>query len=339
MEMPSTQSPKSFWERPEGKTGMFFLLVLGVAFVFFGVKLLPFVLLALQNTIMTVVMGVVLFAILFVLMDPKFRLRVGAIYQILMKWFTGWIVELDPIAIIESYLEKLEESLGKMSEQLDLLNGQEVKLRNKIASNQKTIQNSMGKAVFAKEKMKKVDPQTTEFIELKSVAALEGNKAARLENSNKELDKVLFKISNLRKTLEKMHASARFVLADMTSEVAIKKEEREAVLKGYSAFKSAMKVLDGNKDEKALFDESMEFIATDLGNKVGEIERFMQNSGSLLTSMDVENEMFAEKGLKMIEEWESKTNLLLDAPAVQPAKLPMVSDSIRKAKSTSRYLE
>lgn len=342
MELPSTQSPKSFWQRPEGKTGMFFLLVIAAGLVFAGVHLLPFILLALQNTIMTVVLGVALFGLIFVLMDPKFRAMIGGLYQIAMRGLTSTVIELDPIAIAEGYLEKLQGSIDKMSEQLDLLRGQADDLFKKIKKNEDTIQKSMGIASNAKIKMSKMDASTAEYAEMRGVAALKTNEAAKLQESNKKLNEVLGKITGLSKTLEKMHGAARFVLADKKTELAIAKEERKSVATGYSAFKSALKVLNGNGAEAQMYDESMEFMALDLSNKLGEIERFMENSGSFLTSVDLENDMYAEKGLKMLEAWENEANglSLLDAPksTVTPVVLPSVSDSIGKAK-TSRYLE
>lgn len=302
---------KSFWQRPEGKTGILFLIAGIIGAGYLAMIALPFILTMLQTAFMTGVLAVAIAVPTILLMDNNFRLKLKALYQITMRKFTGWVVELDPIAIVEGYLRTLEKSLETMSNQLDLLHGQETKLNTKINNNKSEVEKHLTKAHYAKDKCATLDPNSAQGRDYLSLASLEANKAARLKESNEKLMVVLNKISGLRGVLEKMYSSAKFVLADMTDEVKIKKEEREAILTGSSAFESAMKVLDGNKDEKALFDESMEFMATDMGNKIGRIERFMENSGNILTNMDVEKEMFDNKGLLLIDEWEKNSDMFI----------------------------
>jgi hypothetical protein len=341
-----TSKMKTFWQRPEGKMGLLFLLPILALLVWGGVTLLPFVLLALQNTIYTIVLGFVVLVMAIVLLDPKFWSRMGALYTIAMRWFTSFIVELDPIAIIKGYLETLGESLLKMDDQLNLLKGQESKLGTKIQRNNMEVAKLLDRATKAKNLMDQTDPSSTKFLEYKGVVALDSNQASRLRGSNERLSEVFSKILNLRKILEKMRAKADYVLKDMTLEVAVKEDEFNAVQTGHSAFKKAMKVLQGGGLEKELYDESMEFMATDLGNKIGEIERFMENSGSFLTSMDIDNEMFAEKGLAMIDEWAEKGDTLFITSPKETLRLDQrntipVSDASFAHKTTvkSKYIK
>jgi hypothetical protein len=55
----------------------------------------------------------------------------------------------------------------------------------------------------------------------------------------------------------------------------------------------------------------MEHIADDVANKVGEMERFMEMSANFMNSIDLQNGVFEEEGLKMLEEYEKKSTLLL----------------------------
>lgn len=301
---------------------------------------LPFVLSMLATAAQTAVLAIGLGVTGVVLMDKKFQLNVKAGYQLTMKKMTGFVIELDPICIIENYLETLQESLGKMDDQLNLLSGQESKLNTKILGNRDDITRSLNRAQQAKSKFEGLPADSAQAMAYKSSAMLDANKAGRLQESNRKLEEVLSKITNLRHILEKMNQSAKFVLADMTDEVKIKKEEREGILAGYNAFQSAMKVLDGSPDEKAMFDQSMEYMATDLGNKVGKIERFMQNSGGILTSMDLDKEMFDMKGMAMIDEWSSKGNdMFLTSPKdAAKSTVNLSSDSFINTTAKSKYL-
>jgi len=277
--------------------------------------------------------------------DKKFRMNIKALYQISMKKMTGLVIELNPIAIMEVYLEKLQENIEKGDDQLNLLSGQESKLNSKIIGNREDTAKSLNRAAKAKSHLSGLTEGSVEYGQYMSSAMLDANKAGRLQESNKKLEETLSKIANLRKTLESMQQSAKFVLADMTDEVKIKKEESEAISKGYSAFKSAMKVLDGSPDEKAMFDQSMEFLAEQMGNRVGEIERFMQNSGGILVGMDVDKEIFDQKGLLMIDEWSAKGNdMFLTSPkeTVKSAPINNISSSSfinnTNMNSKSKYL-
>ena len=60
-----------------------------------------------------------------------------------------------------------------------------------------------------------------------------------------------------------------------------------------------------------MFDAAMEAIADDVANKVGEMERFMEISSNIMDSVDLQNGIFAEEGMKMLEDWEQKSTLLL----------------------------
>jgi hypothetical protein len=69
-----------------------------------------------------------------------------------------------------------------------------------------------------------------------------------------------------------------------------------------------MHLINGNKDKRAMFEEAMQFMAEDVGNKVGEMERFMEMSESFMQGVDLQNGVFEEKGMKMLEEWEKNAD-------------------------------
>jgi len=51
---------------------------------------------------------------------------------------------------------------------------------------------------------------------------------------------------------------------------------------------------------------AMEAVADDVSNKVGEMERFMEMSSNFMDSVDLQNGVFEEEGLKMLEKWEKE---------------------------------
>ena len=67
-----------------------------------------------------------------------------------------------------------------------------------------------------------------------------------------------------------------------------------------------MSVISGDPDKRAMFDAAMEAITEDVSKKVGEMERFMEMSANFMDSVDLQNGVFEEEGLKMLEKWEKE---------------------------------
>jgi hypothetical protein len=65
-----------------------------------------------------------------------------------------------------------------------------------------------------------------------------------------------------------------------------------------------MSLIGGDKDKRAMFEEAMQYMADDVGNKIGEMERFMELSESFMQGVDLQNGIFEEKGIQMLEAWE-----------------------------------
>lgn len=55
-----------------------------------------------------------------------------------------------------------------------------------------------------------------------------------------------------------------------------------------------------------MFDQALEAVADDVSQKVGEMERFMELSDNFMKSIDLQNGVFEEEGLKMLEKWETE---------------------------------
>jgi hypothetical protein len=59
----------------------------------------------------------------------------------------------------------------------------------------------------------------------------------------------------------------------------------------------------------------LEAITDDVSQKVGEMERFMEVSENFMQSIDLQNGVFEEEGLRMLEQWEKEGASRLLGPA------------------------
>ena len=116
--------PKGFWQRPEGVTG--FIFAGGIALVagWVALNVLPTINEILSNTLYFGGLLAALAALLYVVIDPRMRNLLGYAYSGIMRWITGIFIQIDPIGILEGYIDDLKKSLGKMNTQIGNLRGQ-----------------------------------------------------------------------------------------------------------------------------------------------------------------------------------------------------------------------
>lgn len=295
-EMPNVKE-KSFWKRPEGITGLLFLaaLVAGGAYLLTSVNWAVIFANTLYLAGVLAVLGVVLYMIL----DPKMRALVGYMYKSIMRGLTSLFVTIDPIGILKNYVEDLQDNLSKMRSQIGKLRGQMRQLTGLMDKNSAEISQQMKLASAAKEKG--MDQQMI----------LASRKAARLKESNEKYHALHQRMEVMYRILNKMHDNSEVLLEDTKDQVKLKEQERKVIRTSHSAMKSAMSVISGDPDKRAMFDMAMEAVAEDVANKVGEMERFMEMSANFMDSVDLQNGVFEEEGMRMLEEWEKNSTLLL----------------------------
>lgn len=300
-----TTASKSWFQRTEGKYGtgftlLFLAAIAGTAIYFWGL-VLPFLLMVLTNTIYLVGACLFLGLMLYAIFDGKWRTLFIYGYKSLMRWMTARFVEIDPIGILQSYVSRLKERLEEMDSGLGKLKGQIQTMKGLIAKNELDRTHSMELMEQAKGKEN-----------LRGAFVLQARQAGRLEKSNMSLRDLLGKLEATYRVLSKMREASEMMVQDIQGEVQVKTAERKALLAGYGAFTAARKILSGAGDERELFDTAMSHLTEDYGNKIGEIEQFMDVSKGFIEGVDLENGVFESNALKQLEDWEKKSSNLLN---------------------------
>jgi len=291
--------PKTFWQRPEGETGLIVLIAAIAGGGLLLAQALPFLIALTSNVITLAALLLVLGALIFMVLDPKMRNLIWYMYKSVMRWVTGLFVQIDPIGILKNYVEDLRENLRKMNRQISMLRGQMHKLQELIINNRKEIQSNLQLA----SKAKAADKQ--------AMMILKSRKAGRLRDSNIKYEDLYRKMEILYRVLTKMYENSQILMEDIKDQVDVKEQERKAIHASHSAMRSAMSVISGDKDKRAMFDQALEAIADDVSQKVGEMERFMEVSENFMQSIDLQNGVFEEEGLRMLEQWETEGASLL----------------------------
>ncbi len=316
---------KTFWQKPEGVTGALFLFGLIAGGGYLLLSNIGAIATLLGSVVSMSITLIVLAAIIYMVLDPKTRGMVGYMYKSVMRAITGLFVTIDPIGILKNYVDDLADNLKKMSKQIGGLRGQMRSLKTTMENNTKEINNNLQLASVAQKQGKQQQ------------VILSTRKAARLKESNGKYQKLHSKMEVMHRILTKMYQNSEILLEDTKDQVQLKEQEYKAMTASHSAMKSAMSVISGDPDKRAMFDQALEHIADDVAGKVGEMEQFMDMSSNVMSSIDLQNGVFEEQGMKMLEAMEKQSSMLLEegtldlnAPVATPEKRTTNSGSDNK---------
>jgi len=297
---------KAFWTRPEGKIAKLLLGAAGVGVAVGAFFMLPAILALLQTIVTSLltlaVTGGILFAIIALIMNDQFRNTIGSMFRSGVRLFASVWIDLAPIAVLKDYIDELKKSFRKIEEQIKNLAKQISDLKRLISTNEKEKNASMALMSEAKKKGKE------------RALVLEGRKAQRLKRSNLSLQQLLVKMEMVSRVLQKMSENCDFSIKDTESEVDITIREYTALQAGQMATREALKIIKGDPNKKAMFDQAMETLAVRTAGAVGEMEDFMRVSQDFFDSVDLQNGVFDDQALQMLEAWEKKADSVILGP-------------------------
>lgn len=297
-------SVKSFWARPEGKTGMIVLVAALLAGGYFGLPIA----LTLFTTLNALLGQVYTFAVLagglalaaFLVTNRRIRTLVKLGFQGAMRWITGLAIEIDPIGIMRSYIEDLTKKQSIIDSSIENLAGHSRACEEDIKKNQREADNELAKARHARDKGNSA---------LQSISM---RQASRLTDMNEQRLKPLHRQMQAHLQMLRKYAEATVIIrTDLENEVNMQERQRKMILASYGAMKAAKDILSGGNDERAMFDQAMEFTAQDYGMKIGAIENFIENTRSFMDSMDIQNGVWEEQALARMAEWDAQVDTLL----------------------------
>src|SRR5713101_2256499 len=293
------QGLKNFWQRPEGTVGKVVLVLGGLAAAYGFVQILPFLIAAATDTLhLALLIGAIL-VFLFIVTDKRVRTLAKLVFQSVMRYLTALFIELDPIGILKNYIGEMKKNLAIMDEQLGNLNGSIRTLQNQIDTNQKDAAHSVALANQADKKMAAGGLTPLDQQQYMSAKVTNERHAASLLNINKSL-------TDLRDKLIRWRATAEFQVTDKENRVSEEEMRRKALKKAYSVFQAAKKIFRGDPVANQIYDQTLEYLADDAGQMLGEMEDFNRLANKLMTNMDLETGAINDEAVKQLSEFQQK---------------------------------
>jgi hypothetical protein len=336
------QDLKSFWSRPEGKTGMIFIVLAAAAAVYGWAQIVPFIVSMLADTLHMVYLAAILGAILFVV----FSSRTHLMFRLLMRAITGMIINIDPIGILKDHLSQMRKRRDVMSQQISNVSGQIQYLKDIINKNLALANENMRLAAHAK-KIATTTADQNEQLRMALQMKAKANQAGRLQKSNLSYQQLLGKLQNIYDLLSKWAVHIDFYIEDTDNEVKQAEIEYKTINTAYRAYRTALAVIKGTGDEKELYNQTMEKLAEEAGRKLGEMEDFQRLAQNFMDTIDLENGAVETEALEKLDAYEQKlltsgateTPFLLPGATAAPVPVPVkkTGDAPSPAKSASDY--
>ena len=333
---------KSFWSRPEGKTGMIFIALAAAAVVYGWAQIVPFIVSMLADTLHMVLLALMLGAILFVVFSSRTRL----LFRLLMRAITGLIIDIDPIGILKDHLSQMRKRRDVMSQQISNVSGQIQYLKNIIDKNSALASENMRLAAHAK-KLATTSADQNEQLRMALQMKAKANQAGRLQKSNLSYQQLLNKLQSIYDLLSKWAVHIDFYIEDTDNEVKQAEIEYKTINTAFRAYRTALAVIKGTGDEKELYDQTMEHLAEEAGRKLGEMEDFQRLAQNFMDTIDLENGAVETDALEKLDAYEQKlltsgapdTAFLLPGATAAPVPVPAgkAPDSPPAAKSAGDY--
>lgn len=291
---------KPGWKRPENWFTWGGLALLGYGCLRGLDVILPLLNRVLENLLYTGLLAGALGIVLWVLTSNDVHRLAWYGYKMVMRKITEAFFNIDPIAILKTYVESLKDKYTALKQSMASLKAQRKSLSDLIKRKTDDYNNNM-----------QLMQQAEKRPDMKMEMRVRSRKAGRLQQSAMTYQGLLNQLAAHIALTEKIAEASSFMIEDIQDTIAEETEKRNMVRESYKAMSASKKILLADKDRE-VYDMALENIKDDYFKKLGEIEQFMQDSQSFINSVDLQNGVYEEDALAKLKEWETRSANLLE---------------------------
>lgn len=310
---------KGYFSGPEGKVNAttWGLVGLGLAVVVYlmGGAVGDYLVSAADNTMHLVIVGCALAFVLAALMDPKKRM--WYVYRGVIRWLMSFWINLDPIGIRQSYVERLKAKQEKFIEAVGTLRGQLIGMKRDAASNQMELERH--EALF-KEATKVGDQraQVSNSKDMQRCQILAKQYAGGIENLTK-MQSVVVRYQEI--CSDEIH--------DKESDILFRQKQMK-LTKATGSISGAIRGILTGLPEKDLYDEAGNVLDTMYDQTLGEFDNALDITKDVLSNANLADGAALQAALSRFENNNSKVlvgkttkeEVLRQIPAAIPVPRP-----------------
>lgn len=287
------KSTVSKWEKPGGTTGM---IVLGVVVGAIAINITPimnFIAAACASTLSAIGMAAALFLVVYCLFDPRIRNIGSTIYFMIMRKIEGLLVDYDPISIVKRKIMQMNKKIQEITDNMGKLRGLIDKSEKRIQDKKKQCDHDFQLLNKYKETGKMQD------------AAVYERQVTRLTEVIKNSEARLIQSKQWYEIMGKLKHQAELTVLDATNEVNERVEEWEMIKAQHKAFTSIVGIINGKDDQFSLFTRAMDHMADDISQKLGEMSFIIEETGGLMSKIDMDNLVMSDKANALLAQYNS----------------------------------
>jgi prefoldin subunit 5 len=212
-----------------------------------------------------------------------------------MRAITYSVIKYDPVGVLrvcqveaKKRIERVNEAITKVKGRLGVINGTIQKFQDQQRQYSMEAQHLQSKG--------------GDDVRIRSAAM----KVGRLDDSISRLTKVRDEINVTFENLK--HGRDTLVVMDENIGFEIDLGEQEYIIANvaHEAWGALRSAFAGAADFDDLRTMTLTYMAEDYNEKMGRIDSYMEDSQKVIDHVDMQNDIYAEKGLKMLENLNQK---------------------------------
>ncbi|MFL5540942.1 MAG: PspA/IM30 family protein [Longimicrobiaceae bacterium] len=298
METSASSTPKphrTFWQRPEGKVGGGIMAGIGVALAYAFMKALPTLIQLAENTLYLVgLVGMLalIYCVVFVWDRPRTLLFYGL--QMISRWITGNFVELDPVAILKSFVRQMEKRREVIRDRLGRIVGVRRMVEAKIAKSEKERQDAL--------RLAKAAQGSGDDDGLNAHAEIAARRARDIE----EYRSMKEQMTSIEKLLQRVLRRADYHIQTAQDE-ANQLADKHTLTREVASATAAAQGIFGDSDLAEVRDMAAERIRDDYEKRLGELQTLIDLT-DFDHAVDLSQMAFRQEGLAQLAEAEKKVS-------------------------------
>lgn len=279
------------------------------ATVWGGIKLFnafaPDLIWFLENVWRIVIFGTpLLFAALYIISNP---FMIWSMYKGLSAKLTSFIIKMDPLSVMDRYVEFLQEKLENLNKTIVVLTGKQIKINRALDDLQKQVEHNKRLGLTALQQGKNED------------ASLYGVKMQSLQESIQVLHPIALQIDNSVSFLTSLSANWGRSIEQLAFQIDVKKKQFETVKETMGGLKNAEEFINGGTEAGKVYGESLKALEESVTQKMGYIQEFDRKSAPILKKIELEKSAANLEGLQQLQAILKNDQLKLQIPVEQKA--------------------
>ena len=299
------QSLKNLWKRPGGLfakiTGWGAIAALGYGLF----KILPFLVAGAANLLVLILELVAIVAILYVVTSKEFRRGLQLSWLQIMRKFYGFIVNIDPINILQNGIKEMKKKLLIVHENVTKLESLLVDMKRKLSEYKDEFERNVSKRGALEKKLSDPRISSQEALKYKASLQLVNNEIARGGTQIKAQNERIATSEKYLGVMKNLEIAADFKVKDAENELKYRKNEYEQAKAQQKDMGSITSILKGGLTKSMEEELAMEQVTNTINSSIAEMNRLLDGSNDILVNFELDNDANADKADKILEMFEN----------------------------------